>query len=231
VVGVHDDLSEVGDEALLAARALAPLGVPVVVAPRRREAVVLASQLAGVLVVDGVIQARPMRASLALLAVDADEPWGRSAAVPPAGDLRAPPRALLAACDQLVVIGDGEDADARVVSRGAWAGGTLHTWAALSGLRLGLLCALARPERILRSLTRRGLTVRAVVRARDHDPFDGRSLAAASRAPVDLWLASPKCALKLGDFAGLRVATLDHGLSLSAPLRVRCTQLVRPSVP
>jgi tetraacyldisaccharide 4'-kinase len=226
VVDARDGLAEVGDEALLAARLLGPLGVRVVVAPRRSEAVLFASRLAAVLVVDGVLQTRPVRASLALLAVDADEPWGGAASVPPAGDLRAPPRALLAACDRVVVVGDGEGADARVVSRGAWMGGTLHTWGALAGLRLGLLCALARPDRVLRGLTRRGLTVRAVVRARDHDPFDRRSLAAAGRAPVDLWLASPKCALKLGDFTGLRVATLDHGLSLSPTLRVRCAQLV-----
>jgi tetraacyldisaccharide 4'-kinase len=234
VVGMHDPLAEVGDEALLAARALAPLGVRVVIAPRRRDAVRLASRLAGVLVIDGVLQTRPVRASLALLAVDADEPWGRAASLPPAGDLRAPRRALLAACDRVVVVGDGADADARVVSRGGWLGGTLHTWEALSGMRLGLLCALARPDRILRSLARRGLTVRAVVRVRDHDPFDRSSLAAAARAPVDLWLASPKCALKLGDFAALRVATLDHHLTLSPALAARCALracAAPPSVP
>jgi hypothetical protein len=43
---------------------------------------------------------------VALLAVDADEPWGCAQAVPPAGDLRAPREALLAVCDRVVAITD-----------------------------------------------------------------------------------------------------------------------------
>jgi tetraacyldisaccharide 4'-kinase len=233
VVGVHDRMEEVGDEALLAARVLARFGtgVRVVVAPRRSEAVLLASGLARVLVIDGVAQTRPVRASLALLAVDAEEPWGHAASVPPTGDLRAPPAVLLAACDRVVTIGEGQQTDARVVARGAWLGSHLHTWDALVGVRLGLLCALARPERLLRSLARRGLVPVALVRARDHDRFGPRSLAACSRAKVDLWLASPKCALKLKPFAPVPVATLDHGLALSPSLLQRCGGVAPPSVP
>jgi tetraacyldisaccharide 4'-kinase len=230
VVRVDDRLEEVGDEALLAARALAPIGVAVVVAPRRSDAVLLASGLARVLVVDGVAQTRPVRSSLALLAVDSGEPWGHAALVPPAGDLRAPAAALLAACDRVVTIGEDEQADARVVSRGAWLGGKLHTWDYLVGLRLGLFCALARPDRLIRGLTRRGLVLRALVRARDHDRFDPRALATASGDDVDLWLASPKCTLKLQHFAPVPVATLDYRLSLSHSLRERCARcgLVAP---
>ncbi len=231
IVGPNDDLREVGDEALLAARALAPAGVSVVVAPRRADAIAFAARRARVLVIDGVAQTRPVRASLALLAVDAAEPWGRAGAVPPRGDLRAPRVALLAACDQVVTVGEEAGADARVVSRGAWLGGALLGWGCLSRLRLGLLAALARPDRIVRSLARRGLSITAVVRARDHAPFGRRSLDACAAQAVDLWIASPKCALQLRDFAGVPFATLDHGLVLSEALRARCLELALPSTP
>jgi tetraacyldisaccharide 4'-kinase len=82
VVSGADPVGEVGDEALLAARTLGPAGVPVVVAPRRSDAVALAARISNVLVLDGVAQTTPDRASLALLAVDASEPWGRAVALP-----------------------------------------------------------------------------------------------------------------------------------------------------
>lgn len=230
VVAPNDNLGEVGDEALLAARTLARAGVPVVVAPRRAEAIAFAAHRARVLVIDGVAQTRPVRASLALLAVDATEPWGRAGAVPPTGDLRAPRSSLLAACDRVVTVGD-EEGDARTVSHGAWLGGALLGWGSLSGLRLGLLCALARPDRIVRSLARRGLSLRAIVRARDHGPFDRQSLESCAGAAVDLWLASPKCALQLHDFVAVPYATLDHRLVLSGALRGRCTALALPGAP
>ena len=165
LVKVDDDLAQVGDEALVAARDLAALGVPVVVAPRRALAMDLASRFADVLVLDGVAQTTP-RASLALLAVDAAEPWG-SAQVPPRGDLRAPLAALLAACDLIVTLGTDPPpaafpvcrstptTHARSYSRGAWVGRTLFRWDSLAGIRVGLLSALSRPERIVRALRAR----------------------------------------------------------------------------
>jgi tetraacyldisaccharide 4'-kinase len=220
VVGEDDALRDVGDEALLAARSLAGrLGACVVVAPDRADAVALASQLADVLVIDGVLQTAPVRASLALLAVDATEPWGRVARVPPAGHMRAPADALLAACDIVVSVGDGPQDDARIVSGGAWVGGTLHAWYALVGARVGLLCAMARPERLVRSLARRGVALEVIVRARDHGPFGARALALAARERVDLWLATPKCALHLCQRLSAPVAILDFGVVLSPRIR------------
>src|SRR5262249_21767504 len=93
-----DPSSEGGDGGRVAARALPPAGVPVLVGPARADAIALAGSLADVLVLDGVAQTAPAPAALALLALDATAPWGRPAAVPPAGDLRAPRAALLAAC-------------------------------------------------------------------------------------------------------------------------------------
>lgn len=231
VVGMHDSLDEVGDEAIVAARALAGAGVPVVVAPTRAAAVAHAAAVAEVLVVDGVLQTTP-RAWLSLLAVDEHHPWGRAGAVPPCGDLRAPVAALLRAADRIVPVGD-DSTDARVTSSGAWVGETLYTWDALAGLRLGLILALARPERIHASLARRGLVPRAVVRVRDHGRVRPQAL---SSTPVDLWIATPKCALHAR--AALKVApagpplgVLDHTVALGPSLSQRLRACVRARVP
>jgi tetraacyldisaccharide 4'-kinase len=236
VVSEHDDLREVGDEALLAARALADVRVPVVVAPRRADAVALAGERARVLVLDGVAQTRPVRASLALLALDAAEPWGRAQAVPPAGDLRAPRAALLAACDRVVTVGSDSAADARAVSRGAWLGGSLLPWRALAGARVGLLSALARPYRIARDLAGHGIALQTILRARDHGPFGAFAAFEAHERTtmrVDLWLASPKCALHIERerFAAAPVAILDYRpdrIVLSPPLRSALARLDAP---
>jgi tetraacyldisaccharide 4'-kinase len=267
VVAIDDSVDEVGDEAIVAARALAPVGVPVIVAPDRRAAIARAARDADVLVLDGVAQTGPARASLALLAVDASMPWGRACAVAPRGDLRAPKDALLAACDVVVAIGDAHDvvaigdasddaaigdardpcaaagsvcsARASTASSGARIANHLRTWKDLAGARVGLLSVLARPDRVVRSLERRGIAIRAIVRARDHGPVDARFLAHASRARdaagVDLWLATSKCALHLahpgadvGSLLHAPVGVIEHALILSGALRRRLRWLAAP---
>lgn len=258
VVDVGDTVRTVGDEALLAARVLAPAGVRVYVAPTRSAAIALASRQAQVLVVDGVAQTAPLRATLALLAVDADCPWGSAGAVFPRGDLRAPRAALLDACDAIVAVGDpdtpatGFDPNepfrphaavfrAGVLSPGARVGGAIQTWDVLARFRVGLLCALARPDRVVRALQRRGISVRAVVRAPDHGPWSRSAAAQASRAEkehgIDSWLATPKCALHLSPFetnsdvgsrGSVPVCTIEHSLALPEPLRDRLRALAAP---
>jgi tetraacyldisaccharide 4'-kinase len=159
---VHEDdpMSIAGDEALLASRALRDLGVPVAVGPSRASAVAFAATLADVLVVDGLVQSAP-RATLALLAVDPQRPWGQARAMPPCGDLRAPVQALRRATDRVVAVGDGST-EAALVSRGVLfqerPEAPLLGWAELASLRVGLLVALGRPERVVESLARRGFT-------------------------------------------------------------------------
>jgi len=217
VVREDDALGDVGDEALLAARALRRSGVRVVVAPSRSEAVAFAARLADVLVIDGVAQTAPVRASLALLAVDAAEPWGRAVALPPGGDLRAPIWRLVEACDMVVAVGDERQPSslpaahhARVAMHGVQVGDELLGWDEVARLRVGLLSALSRPDRVVRALELRGVQVRATVRARDHGPFSGAALGHLDAAPVDLWLATPKCALHacFGAHAGTRRAPI-----------------------
>jgi tetraacyldisaccharide 4'-kinase len=217
-VSPGDALDEVGDEGLLAARALERHGVRVVVAPSRARAVELASSVADVLVIDGVLQTAPSRATLSLLAVDVDEPWGRASAVPPRGDLRAPVAALLATADRVVRVGEGSP-DVSCLSRGARLGESLLSWDALRPLRVGLACALARPTRLLRSLARHGIVPVATAFARDHHRLSPRLL----RAPVDVWLSSEKCAFHIPP-RRVPLATFEHEVVCA---RVLAEALVR----
>ncbi len=182
VVSGTDRLCDVGDDALFAARELHGDGVPVVVGPSRRAALALAASMADVCVVDGLVQAAP-RAALSLLAVDPDTPWG-AGACPPAGDLRAPVRALVSAVDHVVPVVRGAP---RLVSS-ARAG---QAPPSLVGRSVGVLTACGHPERFVAAARALGLRVTHVVRAPDHGP------APAALPHVDAWLASPECALHL----------------------------------
>ena len=236
VVHAGDRLFEVGDEAIVAARALAGIAC-VVVARSRQAAVDLAAERADVVVLDGVLQTAPARASLSLLALDAESPWGAGEVVP-RGDLRAARGALLDACDGAVILRDEEEGGerslvlqarwgARVRSRGAFVSGALVPWGALAPLRLGLFVALARPARVLALLARRGVMPRRVVRLPDHGVSAPAQLSLLRSDPsVDLWLATPKCALQL-EAAGLPHAVLDHALELDAELLASLRALPR----
>jgi tetraacyldisaccharide 4'-kinase len=223
-VGDDDALADVGDEALAAAWSLSGSNAKVAVAPERAAAVAWAARHADVLVLDGVAQlAPPARATMALIAVDARQPWGRARSVAPAGDLRAPVSALVGACDGVVAMGDfgveapgcGDDIAghattrgiahlrrpvwcARVVSAGARIGPDLIPWEELAQKRVGLLCALARPERLIGMLAARSVAPACVLRAPDHGPCSNLLFERARRAGddlgIDVWLATPKCA-------------------------------------
>jgi tetraacyldisaccharide 4'-kinase len=269
-VRIDDPLDEVGDEALAAAAALSDAGVEVVVAAERAAAVGLAARGADILVLDGVAQlAPPARAALALLAVDAHRPWGRTRSVVPCGDLRAPVAALVDACDGIVSIGDPgadppESGDilgygtmqdiergprsawhAQVVSAGARFGRDLISWENLARKRIGLLCALARPDRLVRMLADRGVVPTCVFRAPDHGPCSGavldRARSAADDLAVDVWLATSKCAphFRGGGAAGADDAdgaarrgaplgVIEHALALPDDLRERLRRLAAP---
>lgn len=209
VVSPSDPLALVGDEALVAAAELEAVRVPVVVAPDRASATIHAASLADVLVLDGVAQIRPTRATLALLAVDPEEPWGRAAAMPPCGDLRAPVESLLRAADAVVPVVEDE---------------ARFPWDSLRSARVGLVCALARPQRILRSLARRGIVPRVVVRTRDHTPVAIRALREHERSrSVDVWVATRKCSFHVP--RPTRVLVLPHAILLPSWLRAALLRL------
>ncbi|HQP33967.1 MAG TPA: tetraacyldisaccharide 4'-kinase [Polyangiaceae bacterium] len=218
---VDDPVALVGDDALVAARALSSWAIPTWVAPTRQSAIDAAARDCSVIVVDGLLQSTPEPLSCSLLVLDALLPWG-AGACPPAGDLRAPPWALLRATDRVVLVSDancqGETAlppfvmdacrvELRIV--GARAGAVLFPVDQLRSLRLGVLLLVGRPQRILDSLERCGVRCETAWFGGDHQPPGGLALAAIRRAArisrIDAWLVTPKCGTHLS------------GLDLGAP--------------
>jgi tetraacyldisaccharide-1-P 4'-kinase len=184
IVAPSDLLAEVGDEALVAARRFAALGgrAIVVVAPSRRDAVEHAvASGADALVVDGPLSTRPERPALAVLAVDRERPWG-AGQVLPRGDLRASPAALLGAADAVVPV-DATPSE--------------EDLARLRGVRFGLFTALGRPDRLVSALRRAGLEPVLQIAAPDHGPAPKRAIFDAAQRSVDVWTATPKCAVHL----------------------------------
>ncbi len=224
IVSTTDSLPEVGDEARMLARALGDR-VKVVVADQRQHALDLACALADVVLLDGVLQTTPQRAHLSLLAVREELPWG-SGRVVPAGDLRAPRSRLLAACDLEVPVRIPEGPAA----------------SALRGARVGVLTAIARPERLLSALAHAGLDVRAHVNLGDHGALDLARVATAVTAAtatseITTWVVTPKCAehllplQDLLDLHGTPVVCLEGRAELSPAVSSALASLAGKDAP
>jgi len=236
VVVATDDIAQVGDEALACARSLARDSATrtarVVVGRSRQHAIDFVGALAprpSVVVIDGPLQLAPRRATLAILAVDRDAPWG-SGAVVPAGDLRATPEALLAlvdhrvdvAADLLAVDFEGERLD---IERFA----SLVRDRSARALRVGLFTAVARPARIERALEAAGVRPHVVVRLPDHGPLSEGARISLREADVDLWTATEKCATHLAAAAITRpIAILRDELRLEPALLSHMRALTLP---
>jgi len=225
VVSTDDRIEDVGDEALVSTRALAPSDVPVVVGPTRQSAIDHAASLEprpDVLVLDGPLAVRGRHeGSLSLLAVDANRPWG-SGRLPPAGDLRATREVLLAHADHVVSV----DATPTLVAwkdgagpAGAWGGVTPLPVAALRAAHVGLFTAIARPDRLVRALAAVGVRPREIVSVADHRSPEASELTRIRGARVDAWIATPKCALHLGGASlGVPLGILDADVPLAPEL-------------
>jgi tetraacyldisaccharide 4'-kinase len=192
-VSPDDRVDVVGDEAIECARA----GLRVVVGPTRQQAMDTAATQADALVLDGVLQLAPCRATLSLLAVDAEAPWG-SAACPPCGNLRAPRAALERATDQVV--------RATGHSSGAELDGQHLSMEQLRRMRVGLITGIARPDRLLSMLRVEGIEPARVRLGVDHAP-----LRAPDEPGVDVWLTTGKDAPRV---TGARIGVLDYHLDL-----------------
>lgn len=242
-----DHPREVGDDALASARLLEPDGVPVYVAPPRDRARALdlaRAEGAAIVVVDGLLQARPLPLADAVLVLDALAPWG-SGRCPPLGDLRAPRLALLGAADHVAVVtpsqappcsrgagepcarGAGEIPEGSTpllssIEGAASARGERLDVIAMRGLCVGLVLAVARPERIARALALVGIEPEVTLALGDHAALapadlDRALVAAAPRraARPDVWLTTPKCATKLPEALwGAPVFALDHRIDV-----------------
>lgn len=215
IVRPDDDVRAVGDEALVAARALADTQAEVVVAERRADAVRFAAEHASLLILDGPLQAKPQRAFRALLAVDSARPWG-SGRCPPLGDLRADPAALVAACDAVVAVGrhpPGPELFHRpvvhwplVIEEFVAPSGERLPPSAFRHLRVGLLLGIARPERFESELRDEGIVPVCTLRFADHDVPSERLLRKtamlAKKERLDAWIATEKCQTRLPSHVG-----------------------------
>jgi tetraacyldisaccharide 4'-kinase len=239
IVSPSSDVRVVGDDALCAARRLAPKGIHVVVGPSRRAALEFAAEHATWLVVDGLLQTRPAPLARSLLLVDADSPWGNGYC-PPAGDLRAPVPALVHASDLVVALGDrvprwfqpGDAHDLPFSDVDAVVQSNLEDTvsvdkkrvplAELRDLTCALVLAIARPERVRLALERRGIHPITTFAFPDHhapSASELRWVARHSTRRIDAWLTTEKCATKLPKtIAGAPVLTLNHAVRLPAPL-------------
>ena len=213
IVSADDALEDVGDEALVCARALASANVPVVIGETRQAAIDRATELSpDVIVLDGPLGIRgPARSrALSLLAVDANRPWG-SGRLPPAGDLRAPREVLLAQADHVIPV-DATPARVR------WPAGPLPI-GSLRGARLGLFTALARPDRLVRALAALGVRPAEIVSIRDHGPL-AAARSRLSDPAIEAWIATEKCALHLAAVSlGPPLGTLEADLDLAPGVR------------
>ncbi len=194
-----DDASEVGDEALLLARSS---GCPVVAGRDRVAGARLAAECGDVIVLDDGFQYRQLMRDCDIVLVPA-EGIGNGGLLP-AGPLREPPSAL-ARADILVRTGEGRiqplDGIPSAIREWRWRARpekpTRIAGPAAPPPREALAaCAIARPERFVRSLD--GLGLRAVETAwfPDHHrfrPAEARRLA-ASPLPV---IVTAKDAVKL----------------------------------
>ncbi|HXY58694.1 MAG TPA: tetraacyldisaccharide 4'-kinase [Methylocystis sp.] len=171
---------EVGDEALLSAQK----ALTIVGADRAAAARLAKAQGATALLLDDGLHSRSLKPDLALLVVDADYGAG-SGFCPPAGPLRAPIAAQLAAADALVVIGTGEAwgaLPAFAPKLHAQLAPTPGSAATLAGAKLFAFAGIGRPEKFRRTLSDAGAQLCDFRAFPDHHVYSRADLAALERA-------------------------------------------------
>jgi tetraacyldisaccharide 4'-kinase len=209
---VRATVEQAGDEAFVLA-AHAP-GVPVLVGSDRALAGqrALSAHGAEVLILDDGFQHHRLARDLDLIVCDGAQGFGNRW-VHPRGPLREPLSALRLAAAIGVVDGPLSEADEACLERHAPAarrfvarrrpiglralqGGRLEPPASLSGARVGLLAAIARPDSLRRTLADLGAEVVAERVFRDHHRFSARDLAGLA-GQAELWVTTEKDAVKL----------------------------------
>lgn len=224
---------DAGDEALLLARV-----APTIVGADRLAGAALAQRLgATIVILDDGFHSRRLAPDLTLIAIDSDYGAGNGRCMP-AGPLRAPLDAQLAAADALIVIGDGargRDIAARakrpVVA--AHVAPDPDAAEAVGGARVVAFAGIARPEKFFDMLEKCGAEVAARLSFDDHHRFTERDCARLSRLRQThgaRLVTTEKDAARMGDrLATLGVETLpvtlvfDDAAVLDAALREMLT--------
>ena len=209
---LRSPLREAGDEPVLLV-GLAP-GVPVLVGPDRSVVGLRAQAMfgTGVLVLDDGMQHHRLARDVEIVTLDGREGLGNGRVLP-RGPLREPPGALRHADWVVVVDPPLSDADEARLRRFAPAArrasarrvpralrsvrdGTLEPPAWLAGRELGLLCGIARPGSLRRTLEGLGARVVAERTFPDHHAYRPEDLAGlAAAAPC--WITTEKDAGKI----------------------------------
>lgn len=201
------DADDVGDEALLLARV-----APTIVCADRIASAALAERLgASVIVLDDGFHSHRLAPDLTLIAIDSNYGAGNGRCLP-AGPLRAPLGAQLAAADMLVVIGEGAPgrdiaARANVPVVAAHLVCDPDAAEAIRGARVVAFAGVARPEKFFDLLERCGADVVARLSFGDHRRFTERDYATLSklrRQHGARLVTTEKDAARIGD----RLATL-----------------------
>lgn len=173
---MRHDARDVGDEALLLARV-----APTIVCADRVASARLAADLgATILVLDDGFHSRALAPDLALLAIDACYGGGNGSCLP-AGPLRAPLDAQMAAADALVIIGDGDDSAKlverfdKIILRARLAPDPVVA-RTLAGARVVAFAGIARPEKFFDALRDLGAEIVATRAYADHHPLTEREI-------------------------------------------------------
>ncbi|KAF2989785.1 tetraacyldisaccharide 4'-kinase [Methylocystis sp. MJC1] len=223
-VSADDDAATVGDEALLLSRhALAIVGSD------RAASAALARELgATLLILDDGLQSRRLSPDLSLLVIDSDYGAGNGRCLP-AGPLRAPLEAQIAAADALIVIGAGAAGRRLAASCAkpvfqAQIAPEPKAAKALTGKRVIGFAGIGRPEKFFRSLAETGAEVVAARSFPDHhrfDEFDLAELMALARRHDATLVTTEKDAVRLPP--ALDSETLPISLAFTEPGALKAT--------
>ncbi len=208
---------EIGDEAALVAMRV-PAAIIAVGGDKRRAVDTVARMGVDVVVVDDAFQSWSLARSLDVVLLDAERPLG-SGRLLPAGSLRERPDALRRA-DVVVFNGadDGAAVDAARSRVARWlapqtvalgmrrqiglervAGDAL-----LAGVRVLVVCGVARPERVRADVAAQGMTIAGEMYFADHHPYRAADVArihaAAAGAGADGVVVTEKDWVKLRRF-------------------------------
>ena len=181
LVAAHaDHAAQVGDEALLLARA-----APTIVARDRVAGAAFAkTQGASVVVMDDGLQNGSLAKDFTLAVVDGKRGVG-NARVFPAGPLRAPLAAQLKRCDALLVVGEGDGARGVIMAATARGLPVLHgqltpdgeAVAALKARKALAFAGIGDPEKFFAGARAAGIAVEQTVAFPDHHRFTAEEAA------------------------------------------------------